>query len=194
MANILEARWQDKTEGNRSKDAGYWICPCLECGARLATLRFHYLEKSRMCGGRILGTVLLLPIGVDQKNANRKGSYFESGEHFTNERPRHAARLTHGIDQIYNFQGNYENAAVTGGLNLPKVTEYTRTNIKAIKRQREPDAPTVVLPEQLPITVLCPRPECARISIIKCVAKGKAAEKIERMEKSDLAFLKVNGL
>lgn len=200
MNETLEARWQDKSDRDRSKDAGAWICPI--CGQRLVTVRLGYIEKSRMCGADIHAVALLMPPHVDQ-NRPQDGEYFKPGQHFKKQYPRHARRLTHGQNETITFQAHYDEATMRAEVDAEdeehcawpvrrphpsdKVVHqgaatWAIEQLREIRKQRAPESPTVVTPDKLPITVECPRPGCGRVSAIRTAVAGETAKRIAARE------------
>ncbi len=193
MTETLEARWQDKGKQDRSKDAGAWVCPT--CGQRLATVRLNYCENTRMCGATIHDLALLMPLHIDQGDPGR-GRYFSAGQHFEKRHHRHARRLTHAINEVWTFQGLKEQSLEEAGLmkqyaadgeslsdfrtpeTIQSSINWAEEETKTIRHQREPDAPTVVTPDKLPITVKCPRPGCERVSAIRAAVAGETATRV----------------
>jgi hypothetical protein len=189
MNEILEARWQDGKQGR-----GFWMCGCMSCTQVIAEVKINHREKSRMCGHLNAVTVaLVLPLGVDLRSGKRPyqlgENTFKPGSHFA-KTARHARRLTHGRSERLLFSVRLdESTRWEPGIKEreikvinPRAAKYARENLQAIRRQRNPESPIFVTPDALPITILCPRDGCNRISVIRNIAAGAMARRVERAQ------------
>jgi hypothetical protein len=145
-----------------------------------------------MCGQLNAVTVaLVLPLGVDLRSGKRPyqlgENTFEPGSHFAKD-SRHACRQVHGRSELLMFGAHLDESTrwEPGGKDRerqvinPRAAKYARDNLQAIRRQREPEEPTFITPDALPVTILCPRDGCKRISVIRTMASGAMAARIER--------------
>jgi hypothetical protein len=185
MSELLEARWQEKN------GRGYWLCGCQSCIQKLAEVKMNHVEESRMCGGlNSIDVALVLPPNMDLRRGKAifaLSDNFAPGSHFA-KTARHARRLTHGRSERLLFGAHLDESTLwEPGIKErerkvinPDAAQYARENLQAIRRQRNPESPTFVTPDALPITILCPREGCNRISIIRNMAAGAMARRVER--------------
>lgn len=180
---VIEARWQDKRDADRRPGFGFWLCGCRECTQVIATARIEYTENRRDYSVEFRGPCLLLSAGVDSKEFDKfrpsTGLRYEKSD-------RHAARQSNGVYERHGIDSlrcwNQDSLSIEPKARRKDHSETYKRLLQDVKRNANPNAPTVVDADNLPIFVLCPRSGCNRVSVIRAVAVGKGAQKLERLK------------